>query len=72
VTDGARSLSDRAGACTYDTADPRRSKYSPLDQITATNFHELDIARRAKACGTRRSVVALDAKTRRADVRHSP
>jgi quinoprotein glucose dehydrogenase len=70
------------------TADLRGSKYSPLDQINASNFNKLEVAWRFKTeslgprpeyklegtplmvkgvlyttGGTRRSVVALDAKT---------
>jgi quinoprotein glucose dehydrogenase len=70
------------------TADLRGSKYSPLDQINASNFNKLEVAWRFKTDnlgtrpefklegtpimvkgvvyttgGTRRSVVALDAKT---------
>src|SRR5438046_3390837 len=70
------------------TADLRGSKYSPLDQITASNFNKLEVAWTFKTDnlgprpeqklegtplmvkgvvyatgGTRRSVVALDAKT---------
>jgi quinoprotein glucose dehydrogenase len=70
------------------TADLRGSKYSPLDQINASNFNKLEVAWRFKTdslgprpeyklegtplmvkgviyttAGTRRSVVALDAKT---------
>src|SRR5438477_11871643 len=70
------------------TADLRGSKYSPLDQINATNFNKLEVAWRFKTdslgprpeyklegtplmikgvlyttAGTRRSVIALDAKT---------
>ena len=70
------------------TADLRGSKYSPLDQINATNFGKLEVAWRFKTdnlgprpesklegtplmvkgivyatAGTRRAVVALDAKT---------
>ena len=70
------------------TADLRGSKYSPLDQIDATNFNKLEVAWRFKTdnlgprpenklegtpimvggmiyatAGTRRAVVALDAKT---------
>src|ERR1700688_1370519 len=69
-------------------ADLRGSKYSPLDQINASNFNKLEVAWRFKTDnlgtrpefklegtplmvkgvvyttgGTRRSVVALDAKT---------
>ena len=75
------------------TADLRGSKYSPLDQINATNFSKLEVAWRFKTdnlgprpenklegtpimvkgmvyttAGTRRSVVALDAQDRRAEV----
>src|SRR5215475_6518502 len=70
------------------TADLRGSKYSPLDQINASNFNKLEVAWSFKTdnlgprpeaklegtpimvkgvvyatAGTRRSVVALDAKT---------
>jgi quinoprotein glucose dehydrogenase len=70
------------------TADLRGSKYSPLDQITASNFSKLEVAWRFKTdnlgprpetklegtplmvkgtlyttAGTRRAVIALDAKT---------
>jgi quinoprotein glucose dehydrogenase len=70
------------------TADIRGSRYSPLDQINATNFKKLEVAWRFKTdnlgtrpefklegtplmvkgvvyatAGTRRSVVALDART---------
>jgi quinoprotein glucose dehydrogenase len=70
------------------TADLRGSKYSPLDQINASNFNKLEVAWRFKTdnlgtrpeyklegtplmikgvlyttAGTRRSVIALDAKT---------
>jgi quinoprotein glucose dehydrogenase len=70
------------------TADIRGSKYSPLDQINASNFSKLEVAWRFKtdnlgprpetklgatpimvkgtvyaAAGTRRAVVALDART---------
>ena len=70
------------------TADLRGSKYSPLDQISASNFNKLEVAWRFKTdnlgprpenklegtpimvngmiyttAGTRRSVVALDART---------
>src|SRR4029078_1073376 len=72
----------------YYTADIRGSRYSPLDQINATNFNQLEVAWRFKTDnmgtrpeykleatplmgkrvisatgGTRRSVVALDAKS---------
>jgi len=70
------------------TADLRGSKYSPLDQIDASNFNKLEVAWRFKTdnlgprpenklegtpimvggmiyatAGTRRSIVALDART---------
>src|SRR5512137_1852622 len=70
------------------TADLKGTKYSPLDQINASNFSKLEVAWRFKTdslgprpeyklegtplmikgviyatAGTRRSVVALDAKT---------
>src|SRR6202162_4990811 len=70
------------------TADLKGTKYSPLDQINASNFNKLEVAWRFKTdnlgprpeyklegtplmikgvlyatAGTRRSVVALDAKT---------
>src|SRR5215467_3443655 len=73
---------------TYDTADLKGTRYSPLDQINASNFNRLEVAWRFKTDnlgtrpeyklegtplmvkgvvyttgGTRRSVVALDAKT---------
>jgi quinoprotein glucose dehydrogenase len=76
------------GEWPYYTADVRGSRYSPLDQINAGNFNQLEIAWRFKTDnlgtrpefklegtplmvkgviyatgGTRRSVVALDAKT---------
>jgi quinoprotein glucose dehydrogenase len=43
------------GDWTHYTADIRGSKYSPLDQITATNFKELEVAWRFKTdnLGTR-------------------
>src|SRR6266851_5769351 len=70
------------------TADIRGTRYSPLDQINASNFNRLEVAWRFKTdnlgtrpeyklegtplmvggvlyatAGTRRSVVAIDAKT---------
>ena len=76
------------GEWPYYTADVRGTRYSPLDQINASNFNKLEIAWRFKTdnlgtrpefklegtplmvkgvlyttAGTRRSVVALDAKT---------
>jgi len=80
--------STRNGEWPYYTADAKGTKYSPLDQINASNFNQLEIAWRFKTdslgprpeyklegtplmikgvlyttAGTRRSVVALDAKT---------
>src|SRR5207244_3034053 len=80
--------STKNGEWTHYTADVRGSRYSPLDQINATNFNQLEVAWRFKTDnlgtrpefklegtplmvkgvvyatgGTRRSVVALDAKT---------
>ena len=76
------------GEWTHYTADVRGSKYSPLDQINASNFNKLEVAWRFKTDnlgprpeyklegtplmikgvlyttgGTRRSVIALDAKS---------
>src|SRR5256885_2198951 len=81
-------LSTKNGEWPYYTADVRGSRYSPLDQINAGNFNQLEVAWRFKTDnlgtrpefkleatplmvkgviyatgGTRRSVVALDAKT---------
>src|ERR1041385_5181210 len=58
----------------YYTADVKGSRYSPLDQINAGNFNQLEVAWRFKTDnlgtrpefkleGTRRSVVALDGKS---------
>jgi quinoprotein glucose dehydrogenase len=80
--------STKSGDWPMYTADLRGSKYSPLDQINASNFNKLEVAWRFKTdalgprpeyklegtpvvvkgvlyttAGTRRSVVALDAKT---------
>src|SRR5882724_10166548 len=80
--------STKNGEWPYYTADVKGSKYSPLDQINASNFNKLEVAWRFKTDslgprpeyklegtplaikgvlyttgGTRRSVVALDAKT---------
>ena len=80
--------STKNGEWTHYTADVRGSRYSPLDQINASNFNQLEVAWRFKTdnmgtrpeyklegtpimvkgvlyttAGTRRSVVALDAKT---------
>src|SRR2546421_12469927 len=80
--------STKNGEWPYYTADIRGSRYSPLDQINAANFNQLEVAWRFKTDnlgtrpefklegtplmvkgviyatgGTRRSVVALDAKT---------
>jgi quinoprotein glucose dehydrogenase len=76
------------GEWPHYTADLRGTKYSPLDQINARNFNQLEVAWRGKTdlfgtrpeyklegtplmvggvlyttAGTRRSVIALDAKT---------
>ena len=80
--------STKNGEWPYYTGDLKGTKYSPLDQITASNFNQLEVAWRFKTdnfgtrpeyklegtpvmvkgvlyttAGTRRSVVALDAKT---------
>jgi quinoprotein glucose dehydrogenase len=80
--------STKTGEWTHYTADVRGSRYSPLDQINASNFNKLEVAWRFKTDnmgtrpefklegtplmvkgviyatgGTRRSVVALDAKS---------
>src|ERR1700691_2677807 len=80
--------STKNGDWPYYTADLKGTKYSPLDQIDASNFNKLEVAWRFKTDnlgprpeyklegtplvirgvlyttgGTRRSVVALDAKT---------
>ena len=80
--------STKNGEWPYYTADAKGTKYSPLDQINASNFNSLEVAWRFKTdnlgprpeyklegtplmikgvlyatAGTRRSVVALDAKT---------
>src|SRR5437868_8158245 len=81
-------LTTKNGEWPYYTADIRGSRYSPLDQINASNFNQLEVAWRFKTDnmgtrpefklegaplmvkgtiyatgGTRRSVVALDAKS---------
>ena len=80
--------STRNGEWPQYTADLKGTKYSPLDQINASNFNKLEVAWRFKTdslgprpeyklegtplmirgviyatAGTRRSVIALDAKT---------
>jgi glucose dehydrogenase len=80
--------STKNGEWPHYTADVRGNRYSPLDQINASNFNKLEIAWRYKTDnlgprpeyklegtplrvkgvlyttgGTRRSVIALDAKT---------
>ena len=80
--------STKNGEWPYYTGDLKGTKYSPLDQINASNFSQLEVAWRFKTdnfgtrpeyklegtpvvvkgvlyttAGTRRSVVALDAKT---------
>jgi quinoprotein glucose dehydrogenase len=84
----AQQPSTKNGEWPYYTADLRGTKYSPLDQINASNFKQLEVAWRIKTdnfgthpefklegtplmikgvvyttAGTRRSVIALDAKT---------
>src|SRR5580704_2526641 len=88
VVASAQQPSTKNGEWPYYTADLKGSKYSPLDQINASNFKQLEVAWRFKTdnfgthpefklegtplmikgvvyttAGTRRSVVALDAKT---------
>ena len=95
MTPGARAQpassgqpSTKNGEWPHYTADLKGSKYSPLDQIDASNFNKLEVAWRFKTdnlgprpenklegtplmvkgvlyttAGTRKSVVALDAKT---------
>ncbi len=85
---GTGQPSTKNGEWPHYTADLKGSKYSPLDQINASNFNNLEVAWRFKTDnlgtrpeyklegtplmikgvlyttgGTRRSVVALDAKT---------
>jgi quinoprotein glucose dehydrogenase len=80
--------STKNGEWPYYTADVKGTKYSPLDQINASNFNKLEVAWRFKTdnlgtrpeyklegtplmvkgvlyatAGTRRSIIALDAKT---------
>src|SRR2546430_523003 len=80
--------STKNGEWPHYTADLKGTRYSPLDQINASNFNKLEIAWRFKTdslgpfpeykleatplmvkgvlyttAGTRRSVIALDAKT---------
>src|SRR6476660_7063292 len=84
----AAQPSTKNGEWPHYTADVRGNRYSPLDQINASNFNKLEIAWRYKTDnlgprpeyklegtplmikgvlyttgGTRRSVIALDAKT---------
>ena len=84
----ATQPSTKNGEWPYYTADAKGTKYSPLDQINASNFNKLEVAWRFKTdnlgprpeyklegtplmikgvlyatAGTRRSIVALDAKT---------
>lgn len=85
---GAAPPSTQKGEWPHYTGDLRGSRYSPLDQIDASNFNKLEVAWRFKpdnfgprpeynlegtplmingvlytTAGTRRAVVALDAKT---------
>jgi glucose dehydrogenase len=82
------SAGTKNGEWLHYTGDARGSRYSPLDQINASNFNKLEVAWRFKTdnlgtrpefklegtplmvkgvvyatAGTRRSVIALDAKT---------
>src|SRR5271168_4893107 len=84
----AQQPTTKNGEWPYYTADLKGTKYSPADQINASNFSKLEVAWRFKTDnlgtrpefklegtplmvnghiyttgGTRRSVVALDAKT---------
>jgi quinoprotein glucose dehydrogenase len=88
VTGQSGQPSTAKGEWPYYTADIRGSRYSPLDQINASNFSKLEVAWRFKTdnfgpfpefklegtplmingvlyttAGTRRAVIALDAKT---------
>ena len=85
---GSGLPSTKNGEWTHYTADVKGSRYTPLDQINASNFNQLEVAWRFKTDnlgtrpefklegtplmvkgviyatgGTRRSVVALDAKS---------
>ena len=85
--------STKNGEWPHYTADLSGTRYSPLDQINASNFNKLEVAWRFKTdnlgpfpefklegtplmvkgvlyttAGTRRSVIALDAQDRRADL----
>src|SRR5688572_14576349 len=84
----AAKPSTATGEWPHYAADTRGSRYSPLDQINASNFNQLQVAWRLKTdmfgpypewklegtplmikgvlyttAGTRRSVIAIDAKT---------
>jgi len=86
--DSSAQPSTKNGEWPQYTADLKGTKYSPLDQINASNFNKLEVAWRFKTdnlgtrpeyklegtplmikgviyatAGTRRSVIALDAKT---------
>src|SRR4029450_9978903 len=88
VTGQSGQPSTAKGEWPYYTADLKGSRYSPLDQINASNFGKLEVAWRFKTdnfgpfpefklegtplmvngvlyttAGTRRAVVALDART---------
>src|SRR5262245_35352040 len=88
VTGQSGQPSTAKGEWPYYTADLKGSRYSPLDQINASNFSKLEVARGFKSdsfgpcpafkleatplmvngglyttAGTRRAVIALDAKT---------
>src|SRR5690349_7047569 len=88
ASDAPGQPSTKNGEWPHYTADLKGTKYSPLDQIDASNFNKLEVAWRFKTdnlgtrpeyklegtpimikgvvyatAGTRRSIVALDAKT---------
>src|SRR5882762_5633558 len=73
---GAQALSQspgfpspKNGDWPHYTGDIRGSKYSPLDQINASNFYKLEVTPLAirgvlyTTAGTRRDVIALDGRT---------
>src|SRR4051812_43004445 len=87
IGQSANSPSTKNGEWPAYTGDVRGSRYSPLDQIDASNFNKLEVAWRFKTdnlgtrpeyklegtplmvkgvlyatAGTRRSVIALDAR----------
>ena len=97
VTGQSGQPSTARGEWPHYTADLKGTRYSPLDQINASNFSKLEVAWRFKTDnfgpfpeyklegtplmvngvlyttgGTRRSVIALDAQDRRADLDAQP